>query len=114
MRDKEKFLEVFANNLGNVKDSCKAAGISRATYYVWRENDKEFAQATDDIYEGLIDLAESKLLENIISGKTNEILFYLKTKGKYRGYVERQEITGADGMPNKIEIEIVNKFEDKD
>jgi len=40
--------------------------------------------------------------------------YYLKTKGKYRGYVERQEITGADGMPNKIEIEIVNKFEDKD
>jgi len=114
MRDKEKFLEVFANNLGNVQESCKSAGIGRATFYVWKDNDEEFAQAVNEIQEGLIDLAESKLLENIKSGKTNEILFYLKTKGKYRGYVERQEITGADGMPNKIEIEIVNKFEDKD
>lgn len=114
MRDKEKFLEVFANNLGNVQDSCKSAGISRATYYVWKSNDEEFAQAVEEIQEGLIDLAESKLLENINSGKTNEILFYLKTKGKYRGYVERQEITGADGMPAKIEVEIINKFEDKD
>jgi len=114
MRDKEKFLEVFANNLGNVQDSCKAAGISRATYYVWKDNDQDFAQAVEEIQEGLIDLAESKLLDNIKSGKTNEILFYLRTKGKYRGYVERQEITGADGAPPKIEIEIVNKFEDTD
>ena len=114
MRDKEKFLEVFANNLGNVQDSCKAAGIARKTYYNWKNNDDEFAQAVEEIQEGLIDMAESKLLDTIKSGKTNEILFYLKTKGKYRGYVERQEITGADGMPPKIEIEIVNKFEDKD
>lgn len=114
MRDKEKFLEVFANNLGNVQDSCKAAGIARKTFYNWRDSDEDFAQAVEEIQEGLIDLAESKLLENIKSGKTNEILFYLRTKGKYRGYIERQEITGADGSPHKIEIEIVNKFEDKD
>jgi hypothetical protein len=114
MIDKEKFLEAFASKLGNVKEACEAAGIGRATFYVWKNNDEQFAQEVENIQEGLIDLAESKLLENIKSGKTNEILFYLRTKGKYRGYVERQEITGADGSPHKIEIEIVNKFEDKD
>jgi hypothetical protein len=101
MRDKEKFLNAFASKLGNVKEACEAAGIGRATYYVWKNNDEDFAQEIDNIQEGLIDLAESKLLENI-------------QKGKKRDYVERQEITGADGMPHKIEIEIVNKFEDTD
>ena len=114
MRDKEKFLEVFANNLGNVQDSCKAAGIARKTFYNWKDGDEDFAQAVEEIQEGLIDLAESKLLENIKSGKTNEILFYLRTKGKYRGYVERQEITGADGIPNNFQVEIIRSDKNKD
>ena len=41
-------------------------------------------------------------------------LKYLKTKGKKRGYVERQEITGADGMPTNFQIEIIKNSEDKD
>jgi len=114
MRDKEKFLDAFAAKLGNVKEACEAAGIARKTYYNWKNTDEDFADEIDSIQEGLIDLAESKLLENIKKGKTNEILFYLRTKGKKRDYVERQEITGADGMPAKIEVEIVNRFEDKD
>lgn len=64
--------------------------------------------------EEFLDFLESKFVEKINSGDTTSIIFGLKTKGKKRNYVERQEITGADGMPNKIEIEIVNKFEDKD
>lgn len=114
MRDKEKFLDAFAAKLGNVKEACEAAGIARKTFYNWKNNDEEFAEEIESIEEGLIDLAETKLLENIQKGKTNEILFYLRTKGKKRDYVERQEITGADGMPAKIEVEIVNRFEDKD
>lgn len=114
MRDKEKFLDAFAAKLGNVKQACEAAKIARKTFYNWKNNDEEFAEEIESIEEGLIDLAETKLLENIQKGKTNEILFYLRTKGKRRDYVERQEITGADGMPAKIEVEIVNRFEDKD
>lgn len=41
-------------------------------------------------------------------------MFYLKTKGKKRGYVERTEITGADGIPTNFQIEIIDKTEDKD
>lgn len=63
--------------------------------------------------ETLTDFAESKLYELIQAGDKTSIIFYLKCKGKSRGYIERSELTGADGsalMPNgkldpaKVEI----------
>ena len=54
------------------------------------------------------------IFENIRDGRTAEMIFYLKSKGKKRGYVERQEITGADGMPNNFQIEIIDKIKDTD
>lgn len=41
------------------------------------------------------DTAELKLMQAIDDGQPWAIAFYLKTKGKHRGYVERQEISGS-------------------
>ena len=49
--------------------------------------------------ETTIDFVESQLLKNINEGDTTSIIFFLKTKAKHRGYVERQEISGANGAP---------------
>ena len=37
-------------------------------------------------------MAESKLMENINGNDNTSIIFFLKTKGKKRGYVEKQEV----------------------
>ena len=39
--------------------------------------------------------------------KLRAIEFYLKTKAKRRGYIERQEITGADGADMNLNIKII-------
>lgn len=112
MHNKDKFLDIFAKKAGNISKSCEAANISRRTFYDWMRDDDEFKESVEDIQEGLLDYAESKLLDNIEAGKEQSIFFYLKTRGKKRGFVERQEIQ-TDGFPDKIQIEVVYN-EDKD
>lgn len=54
-------------------------------------------QAVTDAREAMIDYAEGKLYQNIQNNDTVSILFFLKTQAKQRGYVERTEVTGANG-----------------
>ena len=97
--------------MGNVSKACAAANISRQTFYDWMK-DSEFAGQVDEVKEGLLDFAEHQLLSNIKDGKTAEILFYLKTNGKKRGYIERQEVdTVGDKM---FEVKILKDETDTD
>ena len=88
---KVQVLKIFDKKLANVSQTCEAAKIGRRTFYYWRENDKDFDAACKDIEDALIDFTESKLLERINDSDLTAIIFYLKTKGKDRGYVERTE-----------------------
>ena len=74
--------------------------------------DEDFANQVKDIENIALDFAESQLHQQIGNNNTTATIFYLKTKGKKRGYIERQEITGADGIPNNFQIEIIDKTED--
>mgnify|MGYP003385422428 FL=1 len=89
---KENFLEILELNSGNVSKSCKKANIGRQTYYQWREADQEFADACVDVKEGLLDFAESQLQGLIKENNVIATIFFLKCKGKKRGYTEKQEL----------------------
>lgn len=88
---KRAFLEAFALNMGNVSEACNAIYINRSTFYRWCDADPDFRQAVDDVREGLLDMTEGELLKLIKKGDVTAIIFYLKTKGKKRGYVEKTE-----------------------
>jgi len=92
---KKVFLAKMEATMGNVTTSCKAAEISRVTYYKWYKEDACFAAAVDQLAEQSIDFAESSLMQQIKDGNTTATIFYLKTKGKKRGYVETQEINAT-------------------
>ena len=110
---KKAMIEALEKSLGVVTTACKSVGVSRNTHYLWMREDDEYKKEVNDIENMALDFVESQLFKNIKEGKTSEMIFYLKTKGKKRGYIERQEITGADGMPTNFQIEII-KREDKD
>ena len=65
-------------------------------------------QAAKDIENLNLDKAETALHKAIEEGNVQAITFYLKTKGKGRGYSTRWELTGADGGPVQTRTEIVD------
>ena len=90
---KKAMLKSLEKNLGVVTSACKSVGIGRTTHYLWMENDPEYKKAVDDLQNVALDYAESKLHSQIKKENATAIIFYLKTKGKKRGYIERQEIS---------------------
>jgi transposase-like protein len=82
---------------GNVSAVARAFGVSRKTIYNHIERYKTAQDALEDARETMLDNAESILYKKVLEGSTPELLFFLKTQGKRRGYVERSEVTGADG-----------------
>ena len=94
---KKAFIDAYGKTFGNITQSCKAADISRQTFYNWKENDLAFANEIETIEpaEQFIDFLESKLVQRINDGDTTAIIFALKTKGKKRGYVERMEVDAS-------------------
>jgi len=96
---KAAFLAMYGNTLGNMTETCKRMRINRTTPYDWMRGDPAFKQAVEDVAETRIDFVEDALNKQILKGNTAAIIFFLKCKAKDRGYVERQEHTGANGGP---------------
>jgi len=118
--NKKLMLEALKSNLGIVSKSCEAVEISRDTHYRWLKEDKEYCEAVSELNERSIDFAEGQLF-NLMAGAKKQvvtntgrvveikdapnataIIFYLKTKGKHRGYIERieTELSVAESISN--------------
>ena len=90
---KKAVLEALEKSLGVVTTACKMAGVGRTQYYTWLKEDEEFRSSVEDIENITLDFAESQLHKQIKEGSTAATIFYLKTKGSKRGYIEKQDIT---------------------
>jgi hypothetical protein len=95
---KKSVLDALEKSLGVVTSACKISGVSRTQFYQWCKDDLEFKSKVDSIEMVALDFAESKLFENIKEKKETSIIFFLKTKGKKRGYIEKQQIEHQGGM----------------
>lgn len=99
---KKRILEALDKSLGIVSTACKIAGVNRATYYRYIKEDEEFKQAVEDIAESAKDFVESQLYKSIQNGNVPSIIFYMKTKCKDRGYVERIEQTNIEHVEQPL------------
>ena len=96
---KVAMIQALTKSLGVVKMACESVGISRQTHYNWLKEDAAYKTACDNLPEVVLDFAEHHLHKLISQGNPAATIFLLKTKGKKRGYVERQEIEVAEKKP---------------
>ena len=86
-----------------IEASCQKNGISRATFYRWMKQDKDFNEEIEkalDTGRSLInDLAESKLIKAIQEENMTAIIFWLKHQNK--NYKSRVELSGQVITPSR-------------
>jgi len=90
--------------------AAKRAGVGYATVKRYVAEFPSVAQAVVDAKEGMLDFAEGKLMEKIKAGDNTAIIFYLKTQGKARGYIERQEFANPVGESFRVEHDAKSKL----
>ena len=108
---KNDVLLALAQTRGMIYKACEVVGISAETYYRWLREDPEFADKAQTITELALDHVETKLQELIDKGNVNAIIFYLKTKGKKRGYIEKTEIDSRNINLN-VDTEVDEKLKE--
>ena len=92
--------------------AAQRLGCSYKTVYRRVKASPRLQEALQEIADKNLDLAEAALTKAIRNGESWAVCFYLKCKGKHRGYVERTEVTGRDGGP--IEHSAMEKLSDEE
>lgn len=116
MADHEHFTPVqiiaaLKGSKGFMSQAARSLGCTVTTICKYRDKYPEIKQAIDEEMEERIDKTETKLLQAIDEGNITAIIFFLKTMGKKRGYIERQELD----LKGYIKIEdLLNAFDDED
>lgn len=107
---KQAMLAALEKSLGVVSTAAKSVGIDRNLHYDWLKDDPEYSAKVSELKNVALDFAESKLHSLIDSMNPTAVIFFLKTQGKQRGYIEQNDVnvTGLDEILKKlsnIEIE---------
>ena len=101
-----RIIEAIKESNGLLTLAAKKAGLHYATVWQYTQDFPTVKQAVIEAKEKMLDFTESKLYEKIKEGDNAAIIFYLKTQGKKRGYIERQEVTGEGGKPISYEFTV--------
>ena len=99
---KRLMLKALEESLSVVTTAVASVGINRQTHYNWLKKDSKYAADVLDIENVTLDFAESQLHQQIREGNVTATIFLLKTKGKKRGYIERQEIQHDSSIESKL------------
>lgn len=102
---------------GNTAAVGRSLRISRQAINQRIQKSPRLLKLIDELRETNLDEAENQLMNAIRRGEGWAVCFYLKTQGKKRGYVERSELTGADGgaiQVSTFEKAVLKSYGDSD
>jgi hypothetical protein len=103
-RRKKALLKALGKTQGLVSLACEKAKVSRDFYYDNYKADSEFRKACDNIIEKQKDFVEAALFSLLSDRNPGMIRFYLSTKGKDRGYVQRVEHVRGGLKKDEIDL----------
>lgn len=81
---------------GNIAAVARRLGCSRALIHKHANKSATLKDAISDARETMLDNVESALYKQVLEGNTTAMIFWLKTQGKQRGWVERQEVANIN------------------
>lgn len=93
----KQVIAALKKHRGLIGEAARELKCGRRTVYDYAERYPTIKEVVSDLREERLDYTESRLYDLIDKGEPSAIYFHLKTQGKSRGWVERQELTGADG-----------------
>lgn len=106
------------DQLANALTVCKGMrylaalhiGCDHHTMNARVEKSRRLQAIVDEQTGQVLDTAELKLFDAVSNGELGAIKYLLSTKGKDRGYVERQETqhSGPDGGPLALTVTVVD------
>ncbi len=85
---KQEIKQAIEGSGGIVSAIAKKLGCEWHTAEKYVNKYRETKEALSGEFERTLDLAESKLIANIKEGRETSLIFFLKTRGKKRGYIE--------------------------
>lgn len=102
---KHQIIEALIETKGLVSLAAKKLGCSHNVIYDYKKKYPEVAAVFDEQRTALVDVAELSLFKAIQKGEPWAVALVLKTIGKGRGYVERQEIENSGDMTVTVKYE---------
>jgi predicted transcriptional regulator len=117
MANKEHFsviqiTEALIKAKGFISRAARLLDCTQITVRNYIEKYPELNETLKDCRETFLDLAESKLIQNINNNDNTAIIFFLKTQGGSRGYQEKKEVENE--TKSMIEINFIDTDNDTD
>jgi len=100
-----EIIEAITINRGMIMLAAQSLKCSPSTIYDRLKTSEAVKEALSVARERTLDMAELVLFDKAMAGEAWAVCFLLKTQGRSRGYIERQEVAGVKGEP--IEIKVV-------
>ena len=91
-RTDQEIIDALRECRGMVAVAARMLGVSRESIYHRLKTSPEIKEAHVEISEHQLDRSELKLFEAVEAGEAWAVCFYLKCKGKERGYIERSQV----------------------
>jgi len=112
----DQIAEALVNSGGFVSRAASMLNVTSSAISKRIISSEYLQQVRREAEDEYLDIAEINLIERIREKDLGAICFYLKCKGKHRGYIEKQqtELSGPNNSEVKFAIEFVNPSDKRD